>query len=486
MKRKMTALVIGNANYDGAGALANPTNDAADIDKKLREYGFDVVLKTDASCKEMDLGLKDFKAKLKDNDIGLFFFAGHGIQVDGENYLIATDTDASDEVEAKHSSLALNKVIDIMDKSSAPTKIIILDACRDNPWERRWARSASARGLASVYAPKGTIICYATSPGQVASDGAGRNGAYTGALLQHIDALDCSIEMMFKRVRNTVAAATAGRQITWEHTSLAGEFYFNMSLGKIITEYAGPSLADALFVIDESRSSHRIIKGLKSHDWYVQNPAVAELEKADVSAMRDDNLFVVGRNIYQAACGGSHAAVAFIQNFTTKTAKYKSKKRKAILDGMLFEILFGSDGKRRKEIKGNYFDELFLLQSIASLKDSFKFISDTALSSGGNYYCIPGKGSQLSAAIVGKRDEGRYKVREIYVDGQNIYRPDGDGAESTDTGAKLYKLLDKKGFEKGLSEEFIVPLKELTISYEPKLGKDDLIEALVGYTVRKS
>ncbi|MHA6853692.1 caspase family protein [Ralstonia pseudosolanacearum] len=117
------------------------------------------------------------------------------------------------------------------------------DACRNNPFERAWSRSLSSRGLTPVYAPRATLVAYATSPGQVASDGSGRNGAYTAALLQHLAIPDRSIESMFKRVRNSLSTATGGREISWEHTSLAGDFLFNMNLGARIDEYADSSIA---------------------------------------------------------------------------------------------------------------------------------------------------------------------------------------------------------------------------------------------------
>ncbi len=232
MNRLLTALVIGNAAYTDAGKLKNPTNDAEDVATRLEAFGFSVIKKTDCTHKDMDRALKTFKNSLEGNDIGLFFFAGHGMQIDGENYLAAIDTDVSGEIEAKHSSLPLNRVIETMEKARTSTNIIVLDACRDNPYERAWNRSAATRGLAPVYAPKGTLIAYATSPGQVAKDGSGRNGAYTSALLQHINTPDCSIENMFKRVRNSLSAATKQKQISWEHTSLSGEFFFNLSLGR--------------------------------------------------------------------------------------------------------------------------------------------------------------------------------------------------------------------------------------------------------------
>jgi uncharacterized caspase-like protein len=150
MNKRLAALVVGNAAYMQVGTLTNPTNDADDIAAILASRGFNVIKKTDCRHKEMDLALKDFRASLKDSDVGLFFFAGHGMQIDGENYLAAVDTDADNEIDAKLSCLPLNRVIETMEKSATATNIIILDACRDNPFERAWHRSASARGLAPV------------------------------------------------------------------------------------------------------------------------------------------------------------------------------------------------------------------------------------------------------------------------------------------------------------------------------------------------
>jgi uncharacterized caspase-like protein len=259
MKRSMAALVIGNSTYPDGNDLKNPVNDATDLGAKLKGYGFDVTIASDCTAKDMDKQVKEFRKLLETSEVALFFFAGHGMQIEGTNYLLAVDTDMETEHDAKHSSLSLDKVVDALAKSKAATRIIILDACRNNPWERKWHRSPGVRGLASVYAPKGTIIGFATSPGEVAYDGTGRNGTYTAALLEHIEAPDCSIETMFKRVRNTVAAASSGKQTSWEHTSLSGEFYFNLSLGNLIVEYDGTALADRLFVVDPSKKSHQVI-----------------------------------------------------------------------------------------------------------------------------------------------------------------------------------------------------------------------------------
>jgi hypothetical protein len=373
-----------------------------------------------------------------------------------------------------------------MEKSKAVTKIIILDACRNNPWERAWHRSSAPRGLASVYAPKGTIIGFATSPSQVASDGTGRNGSYTEALLQHIDAPDCTIETMFKRVRNTVAAETRGKQISWEHTSLSGDFFFNMSLGQTIKDYKGTSLADSLFEIDETKLSHKIIKALKSHNWYTQNPAFDMLDASTVQKMADDSLFVVGRNIYQSACGGSKVAMRFVENFMEETSGFPKGKRKALLDGMLFEIFFDPHAKLREKIKGNLFNELFDLQRHAALRDSFAFISETLVASRGAFYAVPGKDHELAVTVATEQVKDVYVIEAIYVDGVDVLRPEDDESATDDDATIFYSERSTPALKEQLSQELVVPSRLLKITYTPKGATKGPFKFPLGHTVRKA
>lgn len=481
----MAALVIGNAGYPDGDDLANPVNDATDLGTKLKGYGFEVIVAADVTAKEMEKRLKDFRKLLETYEVGLFFFAGHGMQIEGSNYLLALDTDMESETDAKHSSLSLDKVVDVMANSKAATKIIVLDACRNNPWERKWHRGPGARGLASVYAPKGTIIGFATSPGEVAYDGVGRNGTYTAALLQHIDTPDCSIEMMFKRVRNTVAAASAGKQTSWEHTSLSGEFYFNLSLGNLIEEYDGTALADSLFALDPAKKSHEIITGLKSHDWYRQNPALSLLTAASVARMAKNSLFVLGRNIYQAACGSANTAIGFINDFMGATRGYEKEKRKAILDGMLFEIFFDAQGELRKKIKGGMFSEVFDLQRYNDLKSSFEFIAEALTAARADFYAVPGKGHDLAVSVSTKKKKDGLLVDAIYVGGVDVLRAEEDAWDTGD-GKPFYMRIDAARLNQQLSEELVVPIRALKITYTMvEAAKADELRIPMGWTVRK-
>ena len=219
------ALVIGNAAYKES-PLKNPVNDARDMGAKLKELGFSVILKENLKRKEIPATLRAFRSQIKPGDDVLFFYAGHGLQVKGVNYLPAVDADISSEDEVDMESLSLNKLLELLDESKAAVKLVFLDACRNNPYARSF-RSAD-RGLSRIgnTAPSGTIISFATKPGSVAADGSGKNGLYTEQLLKHIAIANTPIELMLKNVVRDVKQASSGQQEPWMEGSLDGEFLF--------------------------------------------------------------------------------------------------------------------------------------------------------------------------------------------------------------------------------------------------------------------
>lgn len=469
MSRAVGALVIGNASYDDFVSLRNPTNDANDIADKLEKYRISVTRLLDSNHTEIAQALDNFPQQLGDKEVGIFFFAGHGIQIGGVNYLIAKDSRFTNEASVKHTAISLDYVIDIMEGSSTTTNVIILDACRDNPWDRPWmaTRSAITRGLAPVSAPRGTIIAFATSPGQFAGDGSGRNGAYTEALLQHIDMPDCSIENMFKKVRNTLSANTRGRQISWEHTSLAGDFFINLSLGVRIKDYSDSVLRDGSFVIDSSKPAHQVVRALKFTSWYSQNPAIDQLKASDANTYTEDNLFLIGRNIYQAACGTANSAIGFIINFVRKTEDYIASKRKAVLDGMLFEIFFDKQGNFRDDFKGDRFNSVFELQKYANLEDSFNFISDCLVEYSDKFYQIPGKKWRVSVQVVNFEKDGKFYIQSVFLSGQNILKVNDQDWLDADQNPTKYFSYDEDDLKITLSEQMVIPVNLLDVAYSP-------------------
>ena len=222
--QKRIALVIGNASYINS-TLANPESDARSMKAALQSVGFSVY--ENLSQSQMKKAIDDFGMQLKGNDVGLFYYAGHGIQSKGYNYLIPVDAQLQSEQQVEYDCVQADRVLALMDASGSKVNIIILDACRNNPFERSWTRSATGKGLAFMNAPRGSLIAYATSPGSTASDGSGHNGLYTSAILESMKIPDITILEMFQNVRNIVSQQSNNQQTPWESTSLTGNFYFN-------------------------------------------------------------------------------------------------------------------------------------------------------------------------------------------------------------------------------------------------------------------
>lgn len=220
------ALVIGNADYK-SGPLKNPVNDASDMTRILKDLGFDVIHRENVNQREMELSIREFGTKLKDGSVGLFYYAGHGLQVNGRNYLIPVGAEIIKEFDIKYESIDAGRILDEMHQAGNEMNIVILDACRDNPFARSFR--SSSRGLAQMDAPRGSIIAYSTAPGSIASDGDGRNSIYTKHLAKYIDTPNLTIEKIFKSVRINVVNETQGQQVPWESSSLMGDFYFKKS-----------------------------------------------------------------------------------------------------------------------------------------------------------------------------------------------------------------------------------------------------------------
>ena len=220
---KRVALVIGNGGYETA-PLRNPVNDATLMSATLREIGFDVISRTDVNLREMQLAIREFSRKIQNGAVGLFYYAGHGMQAGGRNFLIPIGAQIEAEGDLVLEGLDLNSVLEQMGTAQNRLNIVILDACRNNPFTRSF-RSYS-QGLAQVNAPAGTFIAYATAPGQTASDGKGQNGLYTQELIANLRAPGLAIEEVFKRVRVEVKQKSGGVQVPWDASSLEGSFSF--------------------------------------------------------------------------------------------------------------------------------------------------------------------------------------------------------------------------------------------------------------------
>jgi len=243
-----TALVIGNSTYTSA-PLKNPVNDAAAIADMLRKLGFSVTLKKNAGLQEMDEAIREFGRQLKRvRGVGLFYYAGHGMQINGINYLVPVNARIERESDVRFQSINADMLLAEMENAENGLNIVLLDACRDNPFSRSFRNAA--RGLAIISdAPSGTFISYSTGANQVARDGDGTNSPYTRALLGNMDKPGLSINNVFMRVRSRFKQETG--QIPWELSSLEGDFFFVPRAGKTPADTG----SDHKIMLDTDKSS---------------------------------------------------------------------------------------------------------------------------------------------------------------------------------------------------------------------------------------
>jgi uncharacterized caspase-like protein len=272
------ALVIGNSAYGGAAALLNPSNDAAAMAFALRTLGFSVVELRDASRAQMIDALARVRGTLKGQQgIGMLYFAGHGLQIDFHNYMVPVDAKLTSRGDVPGQAIDVAEVVNAFRAAGNRMNIVVLDACRDNPF----GGTGSAKGLAPMDAPTGTFLAYATAPGNVAADGdaASGNGLYTGFLVRELQKPATRIEDIFKRVRLQVRQRSGGRQIPWESTSLEDDFFFNDGSRHTFQP------EDLARVADAARARQEKIKrdAEQSEDQERKNAALQALEQLRVA-----------------------------------------------------------------------------------------------------------------------------------------------------------------------------------------------------------
>ena len=225
--QKRVALVIGNSKYTSLQSLANPGNDSQLMAQTLSKLGFDVVSASDVDFIGMRRAVKKFGRKLRSSGkdtVGLFYYAGHGVQAQGANFLVPLGAEIDDVADLEIETIAASDVLAQMEAAGNTLNLVILDACRNNPFKGKMR--SSSRGLARLNAASGSLVAFAAAPGQVAADGSGENSPYTKALVAAMQVPGLSVEQMFKRVRIAVEAQTNNQQTPWEESSLRGDFFF--------------------------------------------------------------------------------------------------------------------------------------------------------------------------------------------------------------------------------------------------------------------
>lgn len=424
---KTLALVIGNNDYLGVSKLENAVNDSEAIKEVFEKLNYDVIYKANSNVMDVVDLLTEFEEKIVNYDASIFYFAGHGFQFEGENYLASIECPV--ENPNKHicekTCIRLTEITDIIKKAHNKVNIIIIDACR-----KSFGRGSST-SFAQINAPEGTIVAFSTSPGEGAKDG-GMDGhsMYTGVLLQYIGRELLSVEELFKKVRKTLYNLSGGTQTSWEHTSLVGDFYFNT--GQLVFSVSIPydeSVVKDRTYISKGDDVDKIILDLKACDWNKQNPAIVRLKHIAPSSIDKNKQFIIGRNILQSS-SDAYEATDFMKNLGSNLAKYTTEGENHVLNGILYEIYFDSNGDfRRRKLKTYNIDKVFELRHSPEFEQSFIFINKVLEQFRNDLYYIPTKEDNMIDIDVLAKEEivdflGEKKevqsIKTITVNGKDI------------------------------------------------------------------
>jgi uncharacterized caspase-like protein len=333
------AIVIGNSNYP-SGALTNPKNDATAMAGALKKLGFDVELKLDATKADIDGLLRRFSGKAEKATVAALFYAGHGIQVGGSNYLVPIDANPRSEKDLKRDMVKMDDVID--DMGDARVKLVFFDACRDNPLSRSFSRGGS-RGMAAPVEATGTLISFATKHGNTAADGDGNHSPYTNAMLAALEnPSGVEIEQLLRKVQQGVKAETKGQQEPWRYGSLDGDFYFRAAdpadSTKASKEAMDKAVLEAMRQANDkaARDKAELQQSIKAQQEASERASQEALKRANEQAARDKAELQQSLKAQQAA---SERATAEAVKKVGEQAARERAEMQASMDRMLKEAL---------------------------------------------------------------------------------------------------------------------------------------------------
>lgn len=422
---KVLAVVIGNNDYFEGSKLDNPINDAVGMAEIFERLGYEVLLKTNINTENIIQILEEYENRINDFDASIFYFAGHGFQVDGENYLASIDCQVATPTKAHcaRTCIKLSEIMEIFKKATNQVNIIIIDACR------KGFQRGSSSNFSPIHAPKGALIAFSTSENEGAKDyGFQNHSMYTGALLRFIGVERLSVEELFKKVRKTVYTLSGGTQTTWEHTSLVNDFYFNTGqlVHSVSVPYSDVVVKDKDFSAKDDKLG--IVMDLKIPNWNIQNPAMERFLKIRPKNIDKDQQFIIGRNILQS---GDYAfkATEFLNDLRNTLSPYNNDGENHILNGILFEIYFNSNGDFRSDnLKKHNIQKVLSLRDLPEFKKSFDFIRSVLEPYREQLLYIPGDKGNIDVSVLAtsekkKKSSGEEYTNEV-VDAITVYNKD--------------------------------------------------------------
>ena len=471
-KKNRFALCIGNNKYSYMEELTCAVNDAVSIGEALQKLNFEVVVMENTELDTLIEAISALEQKIREYEAILVFFAGHGFQINGQNFLAPIDFNPNyDPAHAMYKAFRMNDLMVRIGGNAEKAKIIILDACR----EEYKARGISGNEFAPMYAPQGTLIAFSTSPGQVAKESK-EHGKYTELLLKYIDLPREPIESVFKRVRTDLVRNTGGTQTPWEHTSLIGDFYLNPGE---VSKYNERAYADKYYEYNSGSIIKPIVDELRSYNWNRQREALRRILLLDFNKTTSDELFILGRNIYQAADGGCFDAKSLIQTLKEEDA-IPDHLKIHMLNGMAYEIYFNHDDQIRREPKDGYASKVINLLEDKSFISSCEFISTILLERKIPIYYLPGSKKKIVVTV--KLEEvdttvldsftgemckyDGYGVNDIIFEGESIYFCKSSNDKPVVSDPMFESKIKKFVFEAELARKMIVSEGYLAVDYE--------------------
>ena len=424
------ALCIGNDDYEILPKLNCCIADATAMEEQLNFLGFDTILKTNLDREGLADEILRFAEQISQYDAVLLYYAGHGFQADGDNILAPIDLNVNNRPAAiRMSAFPLSELMNQLNQFPEQTKIVILDACRETLGYR-----GSFQDFAPVSAPQGSVIAFATSPGQASKENATTgHGRYTEALLQYMSLPRVPVETVFKKVRESLVVGTGGTQIPWEHTSLIGEFYFNPDTIYDGVSYSWEAKADNRFYFVPDSPVKSIVEGLKTYNWPQQEDAVNRISGIDFSEASSNELFVLGRNVYQAACGSSFACQRFINNFGA-TKRIPDQAKLHILNGMAYEIYYDARNNLRTHYKTSCLASVVKYLEQPEFYASREFIASHLCKIEDRPIYIPGQNERMLFIVKGKTTEDGYQIEDISYRGKSVFF-NAEGSNYVDSNA---------------------------------------------------
>ena len=463
---KKYAVCIGNSNYKYLKKLDYSINDAEDVQKSLKELGFETTLYSNLDAFQIGV-ITDEIERIAEEEIEVFliYYAGHGFESDGENLLIPVDF--ANNVKkgcAKQVCYKLNDALSLLSQFENVIKIIILDSCREQYIQRGFSKG----GFCKVVAPVNTVVLFATSPNSTASepDELG-HGIFTKALLDNIKAPYIKIEDLFKKISNETMRLSFGKQLPWMNSSLMVDFYFNSNNSFDKYTYNDNAFKDQYYdTIYVNQKIYNAIIKLREHDWKIQQEGFKIINSLDFTEqMSIDDLFVLGRNICQAYEGNCFAAQIFLEKFNGYHAPIDKKIH--ILNGIAYEMYFDHDNKTRVHYNSSALDSVLKLLSLTEFLECSHFISHHLNLIDDRFIFIPDRDKIIEIDVYTSLNEDRIVAETMKYKNCII------------SSYKLCETVNRKkkdGFKKALANAFMCNEKLIKINFDRNITDDTVIE----------